>query len=335
VSFIWPTALLLLVLVPVFVVLYLRMQFQRRQLMARYSSFGLTQGARGNAPGVRRHVPPTVFLLSVTMLIFALARPQTTVSVPRIAGTVILAFDVSGSMAAEDFKPTRMEAAKAVVTDFVEQQPPAVQIGVVAFSDGGISVQVPTNDQGDILAAIQRLSPQRGTSLANGIYASLNAIATGNGQTTNFYSSATPTPAPTPTPVPAGTYTSGVIILLTDGENNQNPDPLEAAQAAADRGVRIYTVGIGSPQGIDLHINGFNVHTQLQEDVLQQISQITGGTYYNATNEDDLHTVYDKLAPQLIIKSEEMEVTPIVAGLSILVLLVGGIISLLWFGRLP
>jgi Ca-activated chloride channel homolog len=333
-TFIWPVMLFLLVLVPLFVLLYVRIRQQRRRLMARQGSLGLFSGATAAGLGIRRHIPPLFFLLSFTTLIVALARPQTEVTLPRIQGTVILAFDVSGSMAADDFQPTRIEAAKAAVTDFVDQQPPTVQIGVVAFSDSGLSVQAPTNDQASVLAAVKRLSPQRGTSLANGILASLTAIAIGAGQT-NYYSNLTPTPAPTPTPVPQGTYTSGVIILLTDGENNQNPDPLEAAQEAADRGVRIYTVGIGSAAGTDLHINGFNVHTQLDEPLLQQISQMTGGTYYNAASAQDLQTIYSNLTPQLIMKAEEMEVTPLFAGLSILVLLVGGTLSLFWFGRLP
>jgi len=293
------------------------------------------KAAAQNAPGTRRHIPPAIFLLSLIILIIGLARPQMEVSLPRIVGTVILAFDVSGSMAADDLQPTRLEAAKAVVEDFIARQPTTVQIGVVAFSDNGFAVQPPTNDEVTILAAIKRLAPERGTSLANGITMALNTIDAAKGQDTNYYSNSTPTSAPTPTPMPKGTYTSAVIILVTDGENNQNPDPFEIAQAAADRGVRIYTVGIGSPGGTNVHINGFTVHTQLEEATLQQISQITDGVYYNAESEEDLRTIYDNLSPQLVIKPQEMEVTPLFAGASILVLLIGAILSLLWFGRVP
>ncbi len=239
-------------------------------------------------------------------------------------------------MAADDLKPTRIEAAKAAAQDFVEKQPSTVQIGIVSFSDNGFSVQVPTNNQVDVLAAINRLSPQRGTSLANGILVSLTTIATAlSGNPTNYYSNLTPTPEMTPTPVPEGTHISGVIVLLTDGENNENPDPLAAAQAASDRGVRIYTVGIGSPQGTNLNVNGFSVYTQLDEALLQQISQLTDGTYYNADSEQDLLAIYDNLNPELVIKPEMLEVTPLFAGVSIIVLLLGGIASLVWFGRLP
>ncbi len=334
-KFIWPAMLLLLLLVPVFVLLYVRMQQRRQKLATSYGSLGMMQGAVRNRIGSRRHVPPAIFLVALIILIVALARPETNVSLPRIQGTVILAFDVSGSMAADDLKPTRMEAAKTAVQSFIERQSPFVQIGVVAFSDSGLSVQIPTNDKDELLAAIGRLTSQRGTSLANGILASLTTIDAGNGVPTNYYSNLTPTPAPTPTPMPNGVYTSSVIILLTDGENNQNPDPLEVAQAAADRGVRIYTVGIGSPTGADLHVEGFTIHTQLDEAMLQQISQITGGTYYNAENEEDLLNIYDNLNPTLVVKPEEIEVTSIFAGFSILFLLIGGTISLLWFGRVP
>lgn len=333
-SFIWPTMLLLLGLIPLGVVLYVRLQ-RRRRLAASYGSLGLLQGAGGRQLGMRRHIPPALFLAGLTILTVALARPQTVVSLPREEGTVILAFDVSGSMAANDMNPTRIEAAKVAARDFVQRQPLSVQIGVVAFSDNGFSVQPPTSDKDAILAAINRLAPERGTSLANGILASLKTITSASGQTQPSSDNPSATEAPTPTPLPKGTYTSAVIVLLTDGENNESPDPLAAAQTAADRGVRIYTVGIGSAAGTTLHINGFTVHTQLDEATLQQISQITDGTYFNAENQQDLRKIYDNLDPQLTIKPEKMEVTSIFAGASILIMLIGGSFSLLWFSRLP
>jgi len=335
-SFIWPTMLVLLFLIPLFGVLYIMLQQRRRRLAASYGSLGLVAGATGRGPGIRRHIPPALFLVGLTILAIALARPQAAVSLPKVEGTVILVFDVSGSMAADDLKPTRMEAAKAVARDFVERQPPSVQLGVVAFSDGGLSVQAPTNDQEAVLASIDRLTPQRGTSLGQGILAALNTIAVDDaGQTPDLDSSLTPGPTTTPTPVPEGAYESAVIVLLTDGENTDAPDPLEAAQAAADRGVRIYTVGIGSAAGATLQINGFTVHTRLDEAMLQQISEIARGAYYRAENEEDLHSIYENLVTRLVIKPEKMEVTSIFAGASILVLLMGGTFSLLWFGRLP
>jgi Ca-activated chloride channel family protein len=259
------------------------------------------------------------------------------ISTPRIEGTVILGFDVSGSMAADDFKPTRMEAAKAAARGFIQRQPRGVQIGVVAFSDNGFAVQAPTDDQNVILAAINRLAPQRGTSLGAGILTCLNtiAISTGTGPAPSIYTKLTPVPTVTPTVVPQGTYAPAAIVLLSDGENNENPNPLSTAQTAADRGVRIYTIGIGSLGGANLHINGFTVHTQLDEGLLKQIAQVTDGAYYYASSEQDLQKVYDSLTPQMVIKAEKTELTSIFAGAGIFVLLLGGVFSLLWFGRLP
>jgi Ca-activated chloride channel family protein len=135
--------------------------------------------------------------------------------------------------------------------------------------------------------------------------------------------------------MPPGTYTSAVIVLLTDGENNESPDPLDAAQAAADRGVRIYTVGIGSAAGTTLELDGFSVHTRLDEEMLRRLSAITGGAYYSAQDEGELRAIYENLDPQLAVKPEQTEVTSLFAGASILVLLAGGLLSLLWFGHVP
>lgn len=333
-SFIWPTMLISLLLIPLFAGLYLRLQRRRQQLATRYGGFGLMQAA-GQSLGWRRHLPPTLFLGGLTLLLLATARPETVVSLPRIEGTVILAFDVSGSMGADDLKPNRMEAAKTAARAFIEHQPSTVQIGVVAFSDGGFMVQTPTNDQDAILTTIERLVPERGTSLGQGIFASLNTIAADAEQALPFDPEATTEALATATPVPPGTFTPAVIVLLTDGENLDEPDPLEAAQAAADRGVRIHTIGIGSAAGTTLKVEGFSVFTQLNESLLQQIVKITDGTYYNADNEADLQAIYENLDPQLVIKPEKMEVTSVFAGVSMLILLVGGAFSLLWFGRVP
>jgi Ca-activated chloride channel homolog len=334
-TFIWPVMLVFLILVPLAGVAYIVWLRGRRRLAERYKGFSFLQGSPNQRPGYRRHVPPALFLTGFALLTFALARPQTLVSLPRIEGKVILAFDVSGSMAAGDILPTRLDAAKAAAAEFVKRQPATVQIGVVAFTDSGYAVQIPTNDQSAILAAINRLAPQRGTSLANGILGALNTINAGNGPTAHLYSNLPATPTPTPTPVPQGTYTSAVIVMLTDGENNENPDPLNAAQTAASQGVRIYTIGVGSPGGTTLHVNGFTVHTQLDEAMLQQIAQYTGGVYYNAQTQQDLSEIYRNLNPTLVVKPEKLEITSLLAGSSLLVLLIGGVFSLLWFSRMP
>jgi Ca-activated chloride channel family protein len=332
-SFIWPPLLWLLGLAPVGALLYLRVQRRRRLAAAQYGQLGLGFTAAAQRLGWRRHLPPALFLVGITLLLFALARPQMAVSLPRTEGTVILTFDISGSMAATDMQPTRMEAAKVAARAFVERQPPSVLIGVVAFSDGGLSVQAPTNETADVLAAINRLTPQRGTSLGQGIQAALNTLAAMNEETSFLSDDTRPTPAPTI--VPPGSNGSAAIILLTDGENNVQPDPLEAAQAAANAGVRVYTVGVGSPAGVNLDLDGFSVFTQLNEPTLQQIAQVTDGAYYNAASAEDLESIYTGLDLQLVVRPEDMEITSILAGLGMLALLAGGGLSLVWFGRVP
>ena len=335
-SFIWPTLLLTLLCVPLLVFLYVRMQQRRQKFAAQYGSLGLVHNAKGAGPGARRHVPALIFLTGITLLLISMARPQATVSLPRMEGTVILTFDVSGSMSADDLQPTRMEAAKAAALDFVDNQPPSVLIGVVAFSDGGISVQAPTANRDETAATIERLVPRRGTSIGNGMLVALNTIAVSAGDDPILNTSTlSPGEAAQAVPAPQGWYTSAVIVLLTDGENNQDPDPVVAADLAADLGVRVYTVGIGTSAGAMVTVEGFTVLSQLNEPMLQYISDTTGGTYYNAGNEEDLRKIYNDLKPTLSIKREEMEITSILAGVGMLVFLIGGAISLLWFGHIP
>jgi Ca-activated chloride channel family protein len=327
-TFIWPIMLVSLLVLPLLIGLYIILQQRRRDIAASYSVFAGGQ-IQSRQPGRLRHIPPLIFLIGLTLLIITLARPQMTVNLPRVEGTVILVFDVSGSMAAEDVEPNRMAAAKVSASEFVKSQPPSVKIGVVAFSESGLSVQVPTHDQDAVLASINRLEPQRGTSLGYGILTALNTIAGDSEETSTNENS------PTPTPVPQGAFEPEIIVMISDGENTAPPDPFEAAFSAAERGVRIYSIGIGSTAGTTLNINGYTVHTQLNEMALEQIAGLTGGEYYHAESDEDLREIYENISPELVIKPEKMEVTAIFAGASTLILLIGGVLMLLWFGRLP
>ena len=335
-SFIWPTLLLMLLSVPLLVLFYIFLQGRRRRFAERYGSLGLVNDSAGSGIGLRRHIPATIFLAGITILLFSLSRPQATVSVPKIEGTVMLTFDVSGSMAAEDLQPTRMEAAKEAARQFVEQQPSGISIGVVVFSDGGISVQPPTDNREETLTTIDRLVPRRGTSIGNGILVALNTIAVDAGDPPILSSNdLSQDPAVAPVEAPQGWYPSAVIVLFTDGENNQDPDPALAAEVAADLGVRVYTIGVGTPGGTTIEVEGMTVHTSLDEAMLQFIAFETGGVYYNAGNENELDRIYSDLEPKLSIKPEELEMTSIFAGLGMIVFLIGGMLSLLWFGHVP
>ena len=343
-TFLWAPLLVLLLLVPVGVLVYRATEGRRRRRGAGYGMLTREGSPDPNATGStvparwRRRIPAACLVVGLTLVIIGIARPQAVVSVPRIEGTVILAFDVSGSMAATDLAPTRMEAAKAAAKAFVERQPSTVRIGVVAFSDSGLSVQVPTDDSTQVVAAIDRLAPERGTAIATGILTSLSTIATDEaGPGAGYYTnpSLAPGPQPSPTPLPAGQFRSAVIVLLTDGENNQNPDPLQAAQAAADRGVRIYPVGIGTAAGSTLEIDGFRVHSQLDEGMLRQIGDLTHGAYYTASDPEGLDAVYQGVETRLVIRPEPLEVTSLFGGAGLVVLLLGALASLMYLGRAP
>ncbi len=337
-SFIWPPMLILAVLIPLGVLAYLAADRRRRRRLTDYRLLTTTGEPSSSAPRrrLRRRLPGALMLIGLAVLVIAMARPQGVISVPRVEGTVILAFDVSGSMAATDLPPTRMEAAKAAARAFVQGQPPTVRIGVVAFSDSGLSVQVPTDDPAQVAAAIDRLGPERGTSIAGGIESALGVIAAAEADpAAGYYTNPSPGATVAPTPVPAGSHADAVVILLSDGENTTSPDPLAAAKVAADRGIRIFTVGIGSVAGATIDVEGFKIHSQLDEDLLRQIATTTDGTYYAARDPDQLRAIYDAIQTRLVIRPEAMEITSFVAGAGLLILLIGGLASLRWLGRLP
>jgi Ca-activated chloride channel family protein len=229
-----------------------------------------------------------------------------------------------------------MEAAKAAAQELVNQQPAGISIGVVVFSDGGISVQPPTDNREETLATIDRLVPRRGTSVGNGILVALNTIAVDAGDPPILNpSDLSQDPAVSPVEAPQGWYPSSVIVLFTDGENNQEPDPAMAAELAADLGVRVYTVGIGTTAGANIEVEDMTVHTALDETMLQFIAFTTGAVYYNAGDEEQLRRIYNDIEPKLSIKPEEIEMTSVFAGLGMIVFLIGGMLSLLWFGHVP
>jgi Ca-activated chloride channel family protein len=328
-TFIWPWMLLSLLLVPLLILGYIWLYKKQRRALDDLGPLALVQNRAGGKLGKRVHISPLVYLFGLASLLFSLSRPQVLVDLPRIEGTVILAFDVSNSMAADDLEPTRMEAAKMSAKNFVENQPSTIQLGVVAFSNGGLVVQPPTDDQTAVLDTIDRLNPQGATSLGQGIFSALNAIA---GQAIEIDPAAFEDGTPL---LDVGYYPSSVVLLLTDGENTSSPDPLEIAQIAAEAGVRIYPVGIGSQEGAILEIEGYSVSTQLDESLLQDIASLTNGSYYRAEDQESLQEIYENVDLRLTISGEKTEVTAVFAGIGLLFFLIGGTLALVWFGRMP
>jgi len=237
-------------------------------------------------------------------------------------------------MQADDLKPSRIDAAKSAARSFVEKQPSGVRIGIVSFSDNAFLVQAPTDDKAAIIAAINRLTPLRGTAIGRALLTSVDAIfeeANAEGGSLNTVSD----PTPTPTPVPQGVYEPAIIVLLSDGESNQGPRPLDVIEQVAARGVRVYTVGVGTTTGTVLHIQGRSIRTRLDEETLKRMASATDGAYYNATTEKDLVAIYDSLSTHLVFKKEQTEATALFTGIAIALSLIGGCLSLFWFNRLP
>jgi Ca-activated chloride channel homolog len=339
----WPFMLLLLILIPLLVAAYIWMQRRRRRYALRYASLSMLREAVGRGPGIRRHIPPALFLVSLAVMIFAMARPVAEVKVPSFDGTVVLAIDVSGSMSAQDLSPNRLEAAKVAAQDFVNEQPGGVRIGVVAFSGMAAMVQAPTTERGPVLSAINMLQPQRSTAIGEGLLMSMRAIDPSvvidapsgrfNRQGSQGSDPPTPVPAPQVSGIP-GTQ-QGIVVLLSDGQNTTGVDPLNVAPQAKALGIRVYTVGIGTSNGTVLRMGGRGMRVRLDEEVLRQIADTTGGQYFNAQNDKDLRSIYQNLVRQFGLRTEQTELTAYATGLAALIALAGGILSLLWFSRLP
>ena len=325
-TFIWPWMLLSLLLVPLLVREYRRLVRRRADRRAELAAVGLV-APRAVSSGRRRYVPPVLFLAALTLLLIGLARPEATVAEARREGTVVLAFDVSGSMAATDMTPSRIEAAKAAARTFVRRQPSTIRIGVVAFGDSGLITQQATTDRATVLAAIDRLTPQGGTALGRGIQTSLSLIA---GKTVQLNDDNGSIEA---NGQDLGYHGSAAVILLSDGENTSGPEPLEVAQVATTAGVRVYPIGLGSPQGTVMEIDGFQVATALDEPLLRQIASTTDGEYFPAADQQALAKVYRSIDPLWTVHARWIEVTALFAVAAALLLLSGVGLSFAWFGR--
>jgi Ca-activated chloride channel family protein len=339
-NFLWPGNLLLLLVVPALLAAYIWAQRRRQKYALRYASLSLVREALGSGPGRKRHVPPALFLVALFFMALGTARPETTVIVPVQEGTVILTLDVSGSMLAEDLRPNRMEAAKEAAKAFVARQGPDVKLGVVAFSGDAQIVQTPTKDHELVIAAINRLRPQRATAIGRGMLASLDAIFEDAEEIAPSVIAmhrlaGEPVPGPTPQPVPMGADRTATVVLLSDGQNNQFPAPQQVIEDAANRGIRVYTVGVGSADGTVVRIQGRSVRTRLDEATLKQIAELTGGQYYNASNEKDLRAVYENLSTQLVFREQKTEITALLTAIAAVLSMVAAGLSLFWFNRIP
>jgi Ca-activated chloride channel family protein len=279
-------------------------------------------------------------------MIAAIARPAAVVTLPSQQRTIILAMDVSGSMRATDVEPNRISAAQAAAKAFVAEQPSNVRIGVVAFAGTASVVQMPTQNHEDVFAAIDRFQLQRATAIGSGIIVSLATIFPDAGIDVSSLIYGRDAPRGVPfdrprkeqkpefKPVAPGSYTSAAIVLLTDGQRTTGPDSLEAARMAADRGVRIFTVGFGTRSGDTIGFGGWSMRVRLDEETLKAIAKITHGEYFYAGTATDLKKVYDSLNSRLVMEKKQMEISALFSAAAAVTALVSALLSLLWFNRI-
>ena len=345
-TFLWPEMLWMLLLVPALVAGYFYILRRQRDAVLRYASLTMVKEAMGASQRFRRHIPPLLFLIALIALIVATARPAAVVTLPSQYRTIILAMDVSGSMRATDVQPNRLSAAQSAAKAFVADQPSNVRIGVVAFAGTAAVVQMPTQNREDIIAAIDRFQLQRATAIGSGIIVSLATIFPDEGIDVSslIYGRNGPRGVPLDQagksekkefkPVPPGSYTSAAIILLTDGQRTTGPDSIDAARMAADRGVRIFTVGFGTKAGETIGFEGWSMRVRLDEETLKTIANLTRGEYFYAGTAMDLRKVYETLNSKFLLEKKQMEISSLFAGAAALAALVSGLLSLLWFNRI-
>ncbi|MDQ2780260.1 MAG: VWA domain-containing protein [Pseudomonadota bacterium] len=342
-SFVWPTLLWLLLLLPLIVALYLWMLSRKRRSTVRLASIAVAKMALGRGPGWRRHVPPLLMLLALTALLFAVARPTAVLTLPLAERTIILAMDVSGSMRAEDVKPNRLVASQEAAKAFVNNLPREVRVGVVSFAGTAAVVQAPTTSRDDVIKAIDRFQLQRGTATGSGIILSLATLFPDDGIEIQQITGQRNFPGKNPIgsepnerkskAVAPGSYNSAAIIMLTDGQRTTGPDPLDAAKMAAEHGIRVYTVGIGTTQGEIIGFDGWSMRVRLDEETLKDISVMTQGEYFYAGTAEDLKKVYESLSSRMVVERKETEVTALFAGLGALLAVLAAGLSVWWFGR--
>ena len=345
-TFLWMHMLWGLLLIPLVVAAYFLLLRRKKAMAIRYANLAMVRQAMGGAPAWRRHVPPALFLASLTVMLLAVARPAAVVTLASQRATVLLAMDVSGSMRARDVEPSRIEASKAAAKTFIRDQPRDVRIGIVAFSGAAFLVQAPTTDRDELTEAIDRFELQRGTATGSGILVALQTLFPGEefevaqpewareeawggaalGQ-------APAEPKPKPEPVPPGSYQSGLIVVMTDGATTAGPDPIEVARVAADHGVRVFTVGFGSVEGEQISFGGWRARAQLNETELKQVADMTKAQYFRATTSQELQAIYKGLNRQLIKERRETEITAWFSAVAAALALMAAGLSMLWFNR--
>lgn len=343
--FLWAQNLWLLLALPVLLLFYILLLRRKKKMAVRYASLSIVKEAMGGGQQVRRHIPPFLFLLAMAALVLATARPVAVVTLPSNQQTIILAMDVSGSMRATDVQPNRLVAAQNAAKAFITELPRHVKVGIVAFAGSAQVAQLPTVNREDLITAIDRFQLQRATATGNAIVISLAtlfpdagielaALQGGRERQRGFAIDGDKKEKKEFTPVAPGSYSSAAIIMLTDGQRTTGVDPLEAAKMAADRGIRVYTVGIGTVDGETIGFEGWSMRVRLDEETLKAIANKTTAEYFYAGTAQDLKKVYETLSSKLTVEKKETEVSALFAMAAAALALLSAGLSLFWFNRI-
>ena len=341
ITFLWPEMVWLLLLVPGIIATYITLLARRKRTALRYANLELTNQAGGAAGGIRRHLPPVLFLLGLTAMLFAVARPHAVTMLPAYQETIILAMDASGSMRATDIKPNRLAAAQGAAKLFVAGLPRNVRVGVVEIAAAAAVVQSPTSNREDVFQAIDRFQLQRGSAIGSGLIISLATLLPEAGIDVEYIVHGRSSrlwldsPRKDEKAVTPGSNGSAAIVLLSDGQANVGADPMEAAKLAAKHGVRIHTVGVGTLEGATLGFEGWSMRVRLDEEMLRKVATATRGEYFQARNAADLKKVYAQISTRFAMeKRSSSEVTAIFVAIGAVLAMLGVILSMFWFSRI-
>lgn len=341
-NFLWPHNLWLVLALPLLPLLYLWLLRRGARAALRLPSVRVARAAAG--PTWRRHVPPALVFLALALLVLALARPTARVALPWAKSTILLALDISRSMRVDDVKPNRMVAAQEGAKAFLAEVPKHIEVGLVTFAGTAQVAQQATLDRPAVVGAIDAIQMQFGTAIGNAIVLCLAELFPDHGidlaemtfgsrrAGRSLDDRAKPQPRQLK-PVPPGSYGAAAIILLTDGRRTTGVDTIEAAKMAADRGVKVYVVGLGTPDGHLAMGEGMAIYLQLDEATLRQVATMTGAEYHHAATAEALRAVYQNLGSQMEVSRRETELTGLVAAAAALLLLAGAGLSVAWFGR--
>ncbi|OUM02257.1 VWA domain-containing protein [Variovorax sp. JS1663] len=342
--FLWPDHLWFLLAPALLPAAYLWLLNRRNKTAVRYSGLHIVRDAAAGRQW-RRHLPPALFLLACTGLLIAAARPVARVPLPWARSSILLAMDVSLSMRVSDVKPTRLAAAQEAAKLFLQELPKDIEVGLVTFAGSSQVTQRATLDRAAVIAGIDGFQMQMGTAVGNAIVLCLAELFPDQGielgdlsfgnkpQGRSLDDKVKPPPKPF-TPVAPGSYDSAAIILLSDGRRTTGVDTLAAAKMAADRGVRIYVVGLGTVEGDASTPDGLAIYMKLDEPTLREVARMTGGEYHHAGTADTLRSVYRNLGSRVQVLTRETELTGVFALISAGVAMAAAMLSLLWFGRI-